>query len=420
MNAAANRSAFFRQSGWLMVVNVLGGMMMWAVHFLSKPVGPTEYGIFVAMLSVTICIPGMPLQIVIVQQIARGLAIGQEKEMRSLVRTAWLVTTLLWIMAVLVVLFYQQTILQRWGLTPTVMWLTFFVILMGIWQPVFWGALQGTQNFFWLGWSMLSNAVLRVGVAAVTVLVFKWRAVGMLSGVLAGMVISTLISMWQLRSLILGPGAFFNWRPLLLQMMLPLIGFAAFQFLFSGDTMFVKSYFDKDTAGFYGSAGTLARALMWLVGPLATVMFPRLVHSSVKSEKSNLLGLVLLGTAVLSVLGAISLSILGPFIVRLVSGKAYVAVASGLLPWYSATMIPLALSNVLLNSLLARSSFKIAPVLLVLAVGYGFALANFHDTPITVLKVMGLFNLVVLVVCCLFIWQSRGTVAPAPAPAPIV
>src|SRR5207249_1810794 len=125
-----------------------------------------------------------------------------------------------------------------------------------------------------------------------------------------------------------------------------MLGFGAFQFLFTADTMFAKAYFDEDTVGFYGAAGTLSRALMWLVGPLASVMFPRIVHSAAKAEKSDLMGLVLLGTGILAVLGAISLSILGPWIVRFVSGQRFVAVASSLLPWYAAAMVPLALANV--------------------------------------------------------------------------
>jgi O-antigen/teichoic acid export membrane protein len=186
-----------------------------------------------------------------------------------------------------------------------------------------------------------------------------------------------------------------------------MLGFSAFQFLFTADTMFVKSYFPKDIAGFYVAAGTLSRALMWLVGPLAAVMFPRIVHSAAKAEKSNLMGLVLLGTGLLAVVGSISLSLLGPFIVRFMSGKEFVQVASALLPWYAGSMVPLALANVLLNNLLARSSLGVVPVLCVLAPAYGFALTKFHDTPVMVLQTMALFNVLLLLSCAWFTWQSQ-------------
>src|SRR4029077_3488059 len=116
---------------------------------------------------------------------------------------------------------------------------------------------------------------------------------------------------------------------------------------------FSKSYFDSATAGCYVSAGTLSRALMWLVGPLATVMFPRIVHSAAKSEKTEVMGMVLLATAVLAGVGAVGLSVLGPWVIRFMSCGTYVQMASAMLPWYAAAMVPLSLGYVLLNNLLA-------------------------------------------------------------------
>src|SRR5262249_44847931 len=154
-------------------------------------------------------------------------------------------------------------------------------------------------------------------------------------------------------------------------------------------TILVKNYFNPTTADFYVSAGTLSRALLWFVLPMAYVMFPRLVHSDAKSEKSNLMGVVLLGTAILAVVGAFGLSLLGPWVVRLVYTPEFVKVAAPLLPWYAAAMVPLALSNVLLNNLLARPASKLPLAIFVLlaAIAYIFALTRFHDSLVTVLKV---------------------------------
>src|ERR1019366_4591565 len=95
----------------------------------------------------------------------------------------------------------------------------------------------------------------------------------------------------------------FNRRDFLSEVIPLLLGFAATQFLFCADTSFVDAYFGAEKTAPYGAAGTLSRALLWLVLPLAAVMFPKIVHNTAKSEKSNLLGLVLLGTAVLAVCG---------------------------------------------------------------------------------------------------------------------
>ena len=92
MTAAAHRASFFRQSGWLMIATVAGGMFMTAVHFLSQAMPEAEYGQFVAFLSVAMFIPAMPLQMVLAQQTARALALHREHELSGLIRAAWLGT----------------------------------------------------------------------------------------------------------------------------------------------------------------------------------------------------------------------------------------------------------------------------------------------------------------------------------------
>jgi hypothetical protein len=71
-------------------------------------------------------------------------------------------------------------------------------------------------------------------------------------------------------------------------------------------------------------------------------------------------------------------------------------------------MVPLALANVLINNLLARSQFRIVPVLLLLAAAYGVALTQFHDSLITVLKTLGVFNLLLLGACVWFTWGVKS------------
>jgi O-antigen/teichoic acid export membrane protein len=190
-----------------------------------------------------------------------------------------------------------------------------------------------------------------------------------------------------------------------------LVAFVGFQILFTADTILVKDYFSKFDADYYVGAGTLSRALLWLVLPLASVMFPRLVHSDTKSEKSNLMGAVLLGTAILSIVGALGLALVGPYVVPLLPGafRTYAPQISGLLPWYGAAMVPLALSNVLLNQLLARpdSKLSLAAFVLIAAIGYLFALHFFHTRPVTVLQVMGAANLVLLGICAIFFLRKK-------------
>jgi len=389
--------AFFRQSGWLMMANVGSGLMMWAVHLLNKKIPPEQYGIFGVLLAVAMFVPNLPLQMVFAQQTAQALATDRRRELAGMIRLAWLGTLGLFLLLGIGTFIWQRDILAGWQITnPADLWITLFVVLFSLWLPMFWGVLQGQQNFFWFGWSNIVNGAGRLGVASFLVLALGAYAGGMMLGVCLGLALGVGVAVWQTRSLWRLPAQAFDWRRLLKQVLPLLLGFGAVQFLFTADTMFVKAYFSGADAAFYVSAGTLSRALMWLVVPLATVMFPKIVHSLARSEKSNLLGTVLLGTGLLAAGGALGLTILGPWVIRLIYSKDYVSVAAAVLPWYAWAMVPLALAYALVNHLLAREQFRIVPVLLLLAAAYGVALTQFHDSLITVLKTLGAFNLLLL------------------------
>jgi O-antigen/teichoic acid export membrane protein len=345
---------------------------------------------------------------VLAQQTAKALATQRQGELSGLIRLLWLGTFLLWLAAVVVAVLLQAKIVSHWKITnPAALWIMLPALLLSLWLPMFSGVLQGQQNFLWMGWVAMINGIGRVIVAAAAVMALGWFAAGMMSGVLLGLGVAVGLAVWQSRALWLATPLPFDWRAVMRQVIPLMLGFGAFQFLFTGDTMFAKTYFDSDTVGFYGSAGTLSRALMWLVGPLATVMFPKIVHSEARAEGTDLMGVVLMGTALLAVAGAVGLSVLGPWVVKIMSGGAFVKIASSVLPWYASAMVPLSLANVLLNNLMARSRFGVVPLLCVLALAYAWALTRFHDTLVMLLQTLGCFNLMLLAICAWFTWRGK-------------
>ena len=406
-------AAFFRQSGWLMIATIIAGIMSYAVHFLAKDISESEYSIFVTMLMVTACIPVMPLQMVFAKLTADGLVTNRLRQLAGMIRLGWLWTLILWAVASLIVLCFQNQIAERWHLNGLeVLWVTLAVVLMNLWMPMFSGVLQGRQDFFWLGWAAIVSGFGRLAVAALIVLAFHGGATGMIAGAFAGIGAWAGIAIWRSRDLWRVKPELFDGRSLFKQVAPLMVGFAACQFLFTTDTMFAKAYFSGDEMAAYGAAGTLSRGLLWLVLPLAAVMFPKIVHASAKSEKSNLLGIVLLGTAVLTICGAAGLCIVGPIVVKLVYTPAYVATTTKLLPWYAFSMVPLALANVLVNDLMARARFKVVPLMVLLALAYGFTLPfmlnRFHHMEVA-LQTLGAFNLLLLVICA---WFSFGSPKP--------
>ena len=411
-------AAFFRQSGWLMIANIAGGLMTLGVHPLNKLIPDSEYTAFGVLLMVVSCLPTMPLQMVLAQQSAQALATGRERQLSGLIRQAWLGTLLVWLAGTLAVLSFQKQIVAGWQL-PSVAGLlvTLPLVLFSLWMPMFGGVLQGRQDFFWLGWSSILGGVARLGLAAFFVVVLGWGAAGMMTGALIGIGIGAGIAIWRTRDL-------WSLRPEkiavknLLRQTVPLfLGFGACQFMFTSDTMFAKAYFSPDAMKPYVAAGTMSRGLLWLVLPLAAVMFPKIVHANAKSQKSNLFGIVVVGTAVIGILGMLGLWLAGPLVVKILYKPSDLAGTMALIPWYAGAMVPLALANVMVNDLLARGRFAVVPCMVALALAYGCTLPvmlnHFPGRLDVVLQTLGAFNLLLFGICAWFTWVVKGKPAAA-------
>jgi hypothetical protein len=190
-----------------------------------------------------------------------------------------------------------------------------------------------------------------------------------------------------------------------LKRVLPLtFGLGSSMFLFTADAFVVQNYFGAGgQAAPYMFGGTLARAIVLFTGPLAVVMFPKLVHSAARSQKTDLMGLTLIGTAVLSCVAVLGLVVTAPLLTKYGSTKANEAILP-LLPLFAWTMVPFGAANVLLYNLMAHSRFKIVPVMVILSISYWVALQHFHDSFKMVIETFGTFSLIYLSVGAVFTW----------------
>jgi O-antigen/teichoic acid export membrane protein len=411
-------ATFFRQSGWLMVANISGGLMTLGVHPLNKIIPDSEYTAFGVLLMLVSCMPTTPLQMVFAQQSALAVATGRERQLARMIRLAWIWSLVVWAVAAVLVLIFKNAIVQSWQLPNTTgLLITLPLLLMSVWSPMFAGVMQGRQDFFWIGWSSIISGVARLGIAALFVAAFHFGAAGMMAGALIGIGFSAFIGIRRTRDFWSLPGENFDMKGLLKQVLPLMFGFGACQFFFTADTMYAKAYFSPDAMKPYVAAGTLSRSVLWLVLPLAAVMFPKLVHSNAKGQKNDLLKIVVIGTVIIGIASLLGLWLLGWIPVRILFKAEDVAPTMALIPWYAGAMVPLAVANVLLNDLMARSRFGVVPWTVLLALGYGLTLPsvlNHHPGNMIVLfQTLGAFNLALCGVCAWFVWGVKDRSAQA-------
>ena len=411
MTAPSHKSTFFRQSGWMMITAVAGGALMFGVQIISKRfLSDEEYSAFAVLIQLTnwMTIPALGLQMVFTQQAAGAVTELHRRQLVGTMKAVMLWTFCVWLaMAGLAVIYHNQWIAALKLTNPMSLWLTVAAGLVMLWLPIYQGLLQGRQNFLWLGWAATFNGAGRLVIGAVIMIAFHGQAAGVMAAVLIGLIAALGAALWQNLDLWREPTGPFDVRGWL-QRVVPLtLGFGASLFIFSADAIVVQNYLGaKVNTADYMFAATLCRAIVLFTAPLAAVMFPKLVHSRASAQKTNLMGLTLLGTGGLSAMAVLGLALVSPIIMQHFSKGDHDSMVTmvRLIPLFAGAMVPLGMGNVLLNNLMAHSRFKVVPVLVILAAGYWIALQHYHDSFKTVIQTFGVFSVIFLAVCAFFTW----------------
>jgi O-antigen/teichoic acid export membrane protein len=418
--AEKHHITFFRQSGWMMMAATASGAFMYAVHFVvSREIPKGEYGVFTTLLQVIslMGIPAIGLQPVIAQQQAAAITDEQQRVVASEFRAVWRAIFFIWLgMALVAGIFWQQILAGLKIENSAALAVTVLIGLAAMWMPLVMGILQGRQDFFWLGWTNIFNGVGRFGIVCILILLFHVWAAGSMSAVLLGMMVVIVIGGWLIREVWKikpVPVAWRNW----LKRVIPLtLGLGAATFMLSADMIFTQNFFPREQTGFYAAAGMIGRALVFFTQPLTLVMFPKLARSAATGEKSNALELALGATLLAGGAAAIACTLFPWLPLLIVNGKSFLVVAP-LVTWFAWCMLPLTLSMVLINSLMARSKFSAVPWLVLVAIGYGVALAmvgrhagSLADTQTglrMMIQTLGVFNVLMFAVCAWFTWVKK-------------
>ena len=211
-----SRLTFFRQSGWMVIATVAGGVFMYAVHKVASKMPKAEYGVFLTLLQVynQMLIPSLGLMTIFAQQSVVAFTDAQRRQLTAAVRAVALAGFSLWVIIAALAFVFRADLLTLWKISnPSALWVTLVIGLFSIWVPIAMGILQGQQNFLWLGWTAIFNGLGRFVAISIIVLLLGGWAAGAMTGALIGAVISLAVGLWHTRRVWLGPSTRFEWRP---------------------------------------------------------------------------------------------------------------------------------------------------------------------------------------------------------------
>jgi O-antigen/teichoic acid export membrane protein len=399
-----------------MLASTAGGALMFYVHAVAAHLMPApEYSQFDTLIQLfgIISIPSLGLAGVFAQQTAAAVGEEQRRQLAGTARAVVRGIFGLWLAMVLVLAALQDRLAHSLGLThPAALWFTALFGLTALWSPIASGMLQGSQNFLWLGWIAVLGGLGRLVMIAILLRLFLGGATTAIAGACLGGAIALGFAVWQSRGCWRGPAAPFQPRAWLGRVVPLTVGLGTFAFMLSYDMIVVKSAFPEANTELYAAARKIGFGLVMFTAPLTMVMFPKIVASAARAERSNALAQALGVTALLGAAVALGCTLFPRLALRFIYPPEFLATA-WLVRWFVWAMLPLALANVLLNNLLARARFQVVPWLVLLVAAYVVALRQWHASFLQAVQVVGLFNLGFFALCAWFSWRPAA-VPPSP------
>jgi hypothetical protein len=378
-----SKASFMKQSAWMAGATVFGGMFMTVCHSVAQKMPEGQYGVWSTMLRVFLLlgIPSAGVQVVFAERTAAAITEERHRELSSAFRATAGAVFALWAVLAAVFAFNSEAIASSLKLHVEVLWPTLLATLLWLQLPAFKGVLQGRQRFGALGWVAVLDGIGRFGLLAVMVIALHGGAVGGMWAVVAGQALSMGAALAATADIWRGPGGPVAWKAWGVRLVPFTIGAAGMVVLANYDLVFLKSIvpagaddrFKLDDL--YIPASMIGFALTQVTVPVAMVLFPKVVRSTATGTKSDAMMMAVIATAVVGGLAAAAVMVLPKLPLQvLYFNKPSRWAAAPLVPWLVWAMLAYALSNVLVNNMLARAKFIVVPVVAVAAVIYVTAL----------------------------------------------
>ena len=410
MSSAESRATFLRQSGWMAFATMAGGLFNMLSTLIVFKMPDDQVNAFDAALAALAIFgtPALGMQAAFAAQASVADDPDRMKTLAATMRGAFLWMSAGWIALAALCVVFKTRILALYGLSePAVLWVLLALALVTLWTPVTNGTLQGRQDFLWFGVGTLLNGAGRFAVLVAVVLVLKLGALGGLVGVLAGSTAVFLLVTWRTRDVLATTGGKVDWRGFLRRAVPLTLGLGALVAIMQADALIVREKLrplltTEEIVG-YTAARRIGQVLVFLVGAIVSVMYPKVARSFQRTEATDVLKLTVGLTALVSILGAGVTSLVPQIPLRLLAGSGATAGSATLVVAFVWALVPLAISNVLVWNLLARECYRAVPFLVLVAGGCWLALRTYHDRLLTVAMVVGVSALVLLLVSAIFI-----------------
>ena len=375
--------AFLRQSALLLLVFSLLNASNYAFHVVvSRLLGPSDYGALAALLAVVlvVSVPFAVLQTALANKTATLRSHGRDQDVPTLAADALkTVLPFAWAAGGLVLLVGAPlfSVFLHVGIVPAMLLAPYVVASVPL--SVAYGVLQGQLRFGALAALILAGVALRFAIG-VTLVSAGLGVSGALLGTVLAVALAVPLAIHLLRiDRAARRGAKRILGALRADVGVALSGLLAFWILAEIDIALARHYLRAEEAGYYSSAGLIARAPLFVAAAVGVVAFPRFVAARTTDRSLRRWLHVSVGaTAAIGALAVGLLVLLREPLISVAFGDSFQPGAS-LLPVLATAMAFLAIVNVLVyfHIAVASRAYLIAVAGIVVEI---CLVAAFHDS----------------------------------------
>jgi len=260
---------------------IFAGALDYAVSVVAgRWLEPVEYGIFVSVTAIlqVLLLLSISIRMVVAFYTAELSAQGDSARVGAFVQRSWR-WAWQWGVTAMALMALVSPLLARLLQLPNSwpLWAASLMVLFLFVRESSYGALQGVQAFAGLGLVQVTQAFLRLLLAAGFIFL-GWRAVGAIIAQPLGCTVALALALWWLRPYFQRRNRVAD-RPVSWHYSAhTLLGLAVFGLLTNLDALFVKLLFSPKAAGNYGPVVTLAKISLFLPWAIGIVLFPKVTH----------------------------------------------------------------------------------------------------------------------------------------------
>lgn len=330
----------------LISFNLYNAMNFFFHFFMARMLTVVQYGILASLFSIIymLALFTESIQIVITKYSNHESNKGKLKNLlNKSLKKATRVSTFLFILYLIVAIPLSYLLNIEYYLLA----LNGLMVFVSFFSPITRGIMQGRKRFTSLGFNMIIESTIKLGLAILFVYI-GWQVYGAILGAILGPIVAIALSFVSISDIIKSkekpakvPGIYGYARPAFIINLVILVAYTI-------DVLIAKIVFPAEIAGAYAIAATLAKIIFFGTQPIGRAMFPLSAEHKGNKEKSENVLSNSLGILVLLIIGALSVFYFFPnLIISLFSGK-YIPQAVSVLFFLGIAMSLLSITNLVL------------------------------------------------------------------------